>query len=83
MIPVIPSKSSKNQLFYKTPHITELQIGYALNSCRTYLEEFELIDYKINLISKERDSIVEVFVKVRNKNKLFPGAINPESNTLP
>ncbi|MFY0802233.1 MULTISPECIES: hypothetical protein [Bacillaceae] len=42
------------------------------------MEDIELIEYKNNLISKERDLIVEVFVKVRNKNQLFQGsAIDP------
>ncbi|WP_318290853.1 hypothetical protein [Peribacillus frigoritolerans] len=42
------------------------------------MEDIELIEYKNNLISKEIDLIVEVFVKVRNKNQLFQGsAIDP------
>lgn len=41
------------------------------------IEDIELIDYKINSISKGKDSIGEVFVKVRNKGSLFQGrAIN-------
>ncbi|MBS4211415.1 MULTISPECIES: 2-isopropylmalate synthase [Neobacillus] len=39
--------------------------------------ELELIDYKINSISKGKDSIGEVFVKVRNNDKMVSGrAIN-------
>ena len=41
------------------------------------IEDVELIDYKINSISKGKDSIGEVFIKVRNKGSLFQGrAIN-------
>lgn len=39
--------------------------------------DLELIDYKINSISKGKDSIGEVFVKVKNKDSLVKGrAIN-------
>jgi len=41
------------------------------------LLDTELIDYKINSISKGKDSIGEVFVKVRSKGSLYQGrAIN-------
>lgn len=41
------------------------------------LADTELIDYKINSISKGKDSIGEVFVKVRSKGSLYQGrAIN-------
>ena len=41
------------------------------------IEDIELIDYKINSISKGKDSIGEVFIKVKNKDSLFQGrAIN-------
>ncbi len=46
-------------------------IDFALNI------DVELIDYKINSISKGKDSLGEVFVKVRNKDSLVKGrAIN-------
>ncbi|MBD3109203.1 2-isopropylmalate synthase [Bacillus sp. AGMB 02131] len=41
------------------------------------IPDTELIDYKINSISKGKDSIGEVFVKVRSKGSLYQGrAIN-------
>lgn len=47
-------------------------IDVALN-----LENIELIDYKINSVSKGKDSIGEVFLKVKNGENLYQGrAIN-------